>query len=318
MAEPVAEVLQNEMPVRPGWRGELGRKVLRLDLRIAAAVIVTVVTWASAFAGIRLAVQSYEPTHVALLRYVVAAIALVVYAVLSRMPLPRPRDLPGFALLGLLGIAFYNVALNYGQVTITAGTASLLIASAPIWMAVLARVIMRERLRRWGYAGILVSFGGVAVIALGSRAGLSFDYRALAVLAAALASATYSLGQKPYLARYSALQCTAYAIWAGAALLLPFSPGLLAEIGAAPLSATAAIIYMGVFPGALGYLTWAYVLARIPAARAGSFLHLIPALAILMAWLGLGEVPTVVSLVGGCLVIAGVILVNTWGRQPRR
>lgn len=289
----------------------------RPDVRTLLAIIVTVTFWGSAFAGIRAALGAYSPAHVALLRYLVSSVALAAFAALTRMPLPRRQDLPGLALIGLVGISFYNVALSYGQVTVPAGVASLLIASAPIWLALLAGAIFHERLRPWGWLGIGLSFLGVAVIALGSGKGLRLNPRALVVLVAAVASALYSLGQKPFLARYSALQCTAYAIWAGTLFLLPFSPGLLAEVRTAPLSATLAVIYLGILPGALGYATWAYILARVPAASAGSFLYLVPAMAMLVAWLWLGEVPGAVSLGGGALVLAGVILVNRWGRAAR-
>lgn len=289
-------------------------RAARLDLRALVAVAVTLITWASAFAGIRVGVRAYAPAHMALLRFGVASLVLVVYAVLARMPLPRRRDLPGLALAGALGIAYYNIALGYGQVTISAGTASLLIASAPVWMALLATMIFRERLRPLGWAGMLLSFAGVAVIALGTGKGLHIDPRGLVVLTAALASSFYSLVQKPYLTRYSAAQCTAYAVWAGTLFLAPFGAGLLAEMGSAPPGATAAVVYLGIFPGALGYLTWAYTLARVPAATAGSFLYLIPALAMFIAWLWLGEIPTVISLLGGVLVLAGVVVVNRWGR----
>ncbi|HOQ99952.1 MAG TPA: EamA family transporter [Anaerolineae bacterium] len=286
-----------------------------LDLGLLAVVLVTVITWGSAFAGIRMALEFYTPAHLALLRYLIASLALGVYAAFARMRLPRLRDLPGLALIGFVGIAFYNLALIYGETTIPAGTASLLIASTPVWMALFAALIFSERLRPLGWLGIAVSFAGATVIALGSGSGLGLDPQALIVLAAALASAAYSLGQKPFLARYSALECTAYAIWAGTLALLPFAPGLWAKVRAAPPTATLAVAYLGVVPAALGYVLWARILARVPAATAGSFLYLVPASAMLVAWVWLGEAPGPLALAGGALIIAGVILVNRWGRQ---
>ncbi len=288
-----------------------------LSPRTLAAVLVTVSTWGSAFAGIRAGLTAYTPAHLALLRYLIASLALAVYALVTHMPLPARRDLPRVALLGFLGIAFYNLALNFGEETVASGTASLIIASVPIWMALLGSLLFRERLRLPGWLGIALSFAGVAVIALGNQGGLKVDPRAVVILIAAISSSLYSLGQKPLLTRYGALQCTAYAIWAGAILLLPFGLRLPAAVSTAPLGATGAISYLGIVPGALGYCTWAYILARVPAATAGSFLYLVPAFAMLIAWLWLGEVPTLLSLGGGLLVLAGVIVVNSWGRGQR-
>lgn len=285
-----------------------------LSLRLLAVAIVTVVSWGSAFAGIRAALGAYTPAHLALLRYTVASLVLAVYAASVRMRLPRRQDLPGLALLGLTGITFYNLALGYGETTIPAGTASLLIATTPVWMALFAALLFRERLSTVGWLGMGLSFVGAAVIGLGSGGGLGVDPQALIVLAAALSSAAYSLGQKPFLSRYSALECTAYAIWAGTALLLPFAPGLVGEVRAAPLAATLGVVYLGVVPAALGYVLWAWMLAQVPAATAGSFLYLVPPAAALIAWAWLGEAPAPLAVFGGTLVIAGVILVNRWGR----
>ena len=130
------------------------------------AAALTVVFWASAFAGIRAGLQSYSPESVALLRYLTASICLAVYALLTRMPLPALRDVPGIALTGFLGFSFYNVALNAGEQRIPAGTASLIIASAPVFVALMAGAFYKERLRLRSWLGILLSFVGVAVISV--------------------------------------------------------------------------------------------------------------------------------------------------------
>lgn len=293
------------------------RVVWGMDIRTLLAILVTVVSWGSSFAGIRAGLQAYTPTQVALFRYIVTSIILAAYMAATGRRLPAWRDWPGIAVTGLFGITYYNLALNYGQVVVPSATASFLIASAPVWLALFASLLLRERLAVWGWVGIAVSFLGVAVIALGNVGELSFAPRALFVLSAALATSIYSLGQKKYVARYGALACTAYAIWAGTLFLLPVGSGLLSSIPSAPFSATAAVIYIGIVPGAMGYVIWSFVLGRVPAARAGSFLYLVPALALLFGWVWLGEVPSPLSLLGGALVLAGVIVVN-WRRKAQQ
>jgi drug/metabolite transporter (DMT)-like permease len=273
-------------------------------------VAVVVITWASAFAGIRAGLAAYSPQSVALLRYGTAALLLAGYALAARAPLPRWRDWPAIAVLGLVGISLYNVALNLGETRIPAGTASLIVASAPVYVAGLAAPLFHERLSALGWLGIGLSVLGVALISVDWRQGVQLSPLALLVLAAAIAQAAYTVMQKPLLGRYPPIRLTSAAIWAGALGLLWALPGLAREAAAAPLPATLAVLYLGVFPGAIGYVCWAYVLSKLPAARAGVFLYLVPAAALIIAWVWLGEQPAAQALLGGLLVVAGVVVVN--------
>jgi drug/metabolite transporter (DMT)-like permease len=274
----------------------------------------TVLLWASAFPGIRTGLRSYSPAHVALVRYAVASVTLGIYAFATRMPLPRWRDVPGIVLTGVIGITIYNVALNTGEISVPAATASFIVASAPVFMAIESRLFLGERLRRWGWLGILVSLTGVLAVALGAEGGLGFDAHALLILAAAIAQSVYFVAQKPYLRRYTPAQYTTYAIWAGTLILLFFSPGLLEETQKAPVEVSLAVVYLGVFPGAIGYVIWAYALSRMPASTTGSFLYLVPACALFLSWAWLGELPSTLSIAGGVVVLIGVIVVSRYGK----
>lgn len=284
---------------------------VRALLALAAALVL----WASAFAGIRAGLHAYSPGQLAVLRFLVASLTLAVYAGVAHFRRPEIRDIPGFVLSGIIGITFYNLALNYGETRVSAGAASLLIASVPIWTVVVASFTLHERLspRRW--LGVLVSFAGVALIASGEGEGIHLSPQALIILAAAVTSAIYMVQQKHFLGRYSALEFTAYSIWSGTLFMLPFGRGLLHTVTSAPTTATVAVLYLGIFPGALAYVAWAYVLSHGAAGRTSTLLYMIPVLAIGIAWIWLGEVPRMLSLVGGVVALAGVVFVNMKGKM---
>ena len=231
------------------------------------------------------------------------------------MRLPDARDLPAVLVSGFLAFGVYHFVLNYGQTTVSAGAASILIGTAPIFTALWATVFLGERLRAWGWAGFAMSLFGATLVSVGEGGGFGLDPGALLVLFAAICVSVYFVLQKPYLAKYGALPFTTYAIWVGTLISLPFLPGLLEQAGAAPTETLISMLYLGVFPTALGYVTYAYTFSRMPASRAVSFLYLIPVVAYLIAWVWLGEVPAVLSVVGGGVALSGVVIVNTLGKR---
>lgn len=280
------------------------------DWRTAAALALTLLLWASAFVGIRAGLKGYAPAELALLRYLVAAAALGIYAAFAGIRLPARADWGRIALTGFVGFTLYNLALNTGATRVTAASASFVGNTVPVFSALAAVTFLGERLRPMAWAGIVISFLGTTVIAAGEGGGLRLEPAILLVLAAALAQCAYFILQKPLLARMSALECTAASLWMGTLFLLPALPPLAARLPQAPLAATLAAVYLGIFPAAVGYVAWAYVLARRPVARTTSFLYFVPPLATCIGWLWLGEWPSWLAVAGGAIGIAGVILVN--------
>lgn len=275
---------------------------------------VTLVVWASAFAGIRIGLRGFGPGQLALLRFGVASIALLIYALITRQPLPALRDVPMMFLLGFLGFFVYHVGLNAGEQVVEAGPASFIISSVPVFSTLLAVAFLRERPTPWGWLGIVISFGGVALISLGSRSGFHFEPAALLIVVAAFGESVYFVLQKPYLKRYTGLQLTTYTIWTGTLCMLVFLPGLIRQLPSAPVASTLSVVYLGIFPAAIGYVLWAYALSRSDVSRVTSALNISPILALLIAFIWLGEIPTVIAVVGGAITVGGVIILNTLGK----
>jgi|GEM_PF-25171 len=285
----------------------------RPSTRTLAAIAVALLLWASAFAGIRAGLVAYGPGELALLRFGTASLSLAIFAAISRMRLPAARDIPVIVGAGILGISIYHVSLNFGEMTVSAGAAALLISASPVFTALMSMVLLKERLSRWGWAGVLVSFAGVALITFGEGGHLAFEPGTLLILLAAVTTSAYFIVSKPMLKKYSAIEFTSYAIWAGTVPMLVFAPGLVGQVADAPLSATLAGVYIGLFPGAIAYVLWASALSKMPASLLATFLYFQPVNATVIAWFWLGEVPGILSLVGGAIALAGVGIVNTKG-----
>jgi drug/metabolite transporter (DMT)-like permease len=286
---------------------------MKIDSRIIIAIGITILLWASSFAAVRASLQAFTPGHIALFRFFIASIILAVSALVTHTKLPALKDIPVVFLLGFLGVFAFHTAQNYGQVTVTAGSAGMIISSVPIFTAILATIFLGEKLKLWGWLSIFISFLGVSLISLGEREGVEFDFGVIYLLMAAIVAAIYFVLQKPYLMKYTALQLVTYMIWAGTLLLLVFTPGLIEEVANAPIEATIATIYLGIFPSAVAYVTWSYALSRAPATIVASFLYLQPVLAVIIAWIWLNEIPALISMVGGVVTILGVFLVNKYG-----
>ena len=280
----------------------------RIDVAIVAA-LVTVGLWASAFVGIRDAGHHLAPVALTLGRGLVATIVLGSLVVARRDSLPPRADLPRVALVGLLWLGAYNVLLNAAERDIDAGTAAMLVNVGPVFIAVLAGLVLAEGFPRNLFTGCAVAFAGVTLIGFATSGhGVGSTTGALLCIAAAAAYAIAIVIQKPLLERSSGVVVTALACAVATAACLPFAPSLVHDVAHGPVSAALWTVYLGAFPTAIGFTTWAYALKRSSAGRLGAFTYLVPPLAVLLGWLVLSESPPPLALSGGVLCLAGVAI----------
>jgi drug/metabolite transporter (DMT)-like permease len=276
---------------------------------VPAAAGVTVLLWASSFVVIRAVGAVLSPGAMAFTRMLVATAVLLMVAARYRRPLPRGHGLALVAGYGVLWFAAYTVLLNWAEQHLDAGTAALLVNFAPIIVAVFAGLFLGEGFPRTRVTGIVIAFAGIVLIAAGGSGGTNNDGLGVALgLVTAVLYAASVLMQKVALRSVDGVTAT----WVGCAVGLlattPFAPQAFEELAAAPGSAIAGVVFLGVGPTAIAFLTWAYALSRTDAGALAATTLAVPAIAIGLSWLFLSEVPTLLGFVGGALALLGVAI----------
>lgn len=277
------------------------------------ALLVTVLLWASAFVGIRAVGDTFSPASLTLGRLVVGAIALTLIARPTRSTIPTGRALVLVVIYGLTWSVAYNIALNAAERDLDAGTTALIVNVGPAIVALLAGILLKEGVPRPLLVGMVVAFGGVALIALSTDTDSTAVDTAsttgvLLCLAAAVFYAIGALVQKPALRTVSPIMCVWLGCVVGAVACLPFAPRLLDEVSGASTHDLLWLVFLGVFPTAIGFSTWSYALKRISTGQAASTTYLVPAVATLISWAVLDEVPASLAFVGGALCLLGVAI----------
>jgi drug/metabolite transporter (DMT)-like permease len=282
-----------------------------------ASALFTVFVWALSFPLTRIALADLQPLALAAARFAIASLLVLAWLAWKRPRLPSRGDSARFALCGLIGIALYNALLNAGQQTVGAGAASFIVNTVPILTALLATLFLKERLTIWGWAGAGLGFAGVAIIVTGQPGGFALGSGAFLIFGSAVAQAVFFVIQRPLVPRYGALASTAYTLLAGAVMLAPWIGAGFSTLAAAETaqSTRLAVIALAALPAVLGYAAWAHALGHFGAARAATFLYLVPPTATLLAFALAGETPGPSTVLGGLVAIAGVALVNARGRS---
>jgi Permeases of the drug/metabolite transporter (DMT) superfamily len=282
---------------------------------IHVRAFLTIVLWASAYVVTKLALEHFCSPSLGFIRCAVASAALAAIVLARRSPPPRLRDLPWLFLSGALGFAVYLLVFNKGSETLNPTTSCLIISTAPIISAVLARLCFGEILSpaRWG--AIVLALAGVAVMVLRGDAP-DFTRGALWMTAATLAISAYNILQRKLGQRYDPLRLTAYSFLAATVLLAPFCPEAAAELrSASPLQAGLAV-FLGIFPSALAYQLWAGAIARADkVSTVTNYMFLTPFLTALMEYSLIRQAPEPRTVIGGGIIIGALLFFARAGRK---
>jgi drug/metabolite transporter (DMT)-like permease len=294
-----------------------GRHGVSTDLMMLLAITI----WGVNFTAVKVALRSMEPLAFNAVRFTLATI--VTFVVLAwqaratgRPELTRPparRDFLVIALISFMGNSVYQVLFIQGMARTSPGNASLIMATAPIWVAILGFLLRIERINRLMFGGILLSFAGIVLLVMGGgnvALGSANVVGDLLILGCAVLWAVYTVASKPLLTRVSPLSMTAWSMLAGTIPLILFAiPDLQKQDWSAvePI-AWASLFYSAVLSVAVGYVIWYASVQRVGNARTAVYSNLTPVVAILFAWATLGATLAPVQLLGGAIVLVGLVV----------
>ena len=286
--------------------------------RAIIEALFAIVVWGASFVATKIALRYTSPDVVVWLRFAMGVIILRIAVLAGRkFVLPEKRDWPYFALLGFLGISFHQWLQSTGLVTSQATTTGWIVASIPVFMALLGWLALKEKLLWLQVAGILLSaFGVLLVVTRGDlvllasgKFGTVGDFL---ILVSAPNWAVFSILSRRGLKKYPAALMMFYVMtfgWLFSSVLF-FAQGGLSQIGHIPWDGWAGIAFLGIFCSGLAYIFWYDALQALPVAQTGAFLYIEPVVTVIVAALILGERLYLATLLGGVLILAGVWLVN--------
>jgi drug/metabolite transporter (DMT)-like permease len=283
-----------------------------------ASLLLLVFFWGLAFVAIKQALVHMSWITLTFLRFAIADVLFLGNLVRTghvRQP-PARKDLPMLVVLAFLGFVGYHLFLNLGETdpNVTAGTAALIISSAPAFIAVLAVPLLKERIRRIQAVGIALAFSGLAFMIFLANPQSQFQFRAsagaLAVVPPAIFSALYAVLGKNYLRRYPPFTFVAWTLLLATGLMVPLilvtGSAFVADVTSMGLGGLLPVLFLGIFPTFVGYGIWFRALQRLPAASAGAYVYASTLVAVVGGILVLGEPLILATIVGGAMVIGGV------------
>jgi len=281
--------------------------------------LLAVVFWGVSFVATKAVVAEISPITLIFCRAGLGTALLLAIQAVRRRPAWPPRDaLAPLAAMGFVGVAFHQLLQAHALTLTTAVKTGWLIGLIPLWSALLAAAMLRERLGPRKVAGLLIGFGGAVLVVTRGRieAGalaLPATRGDLLVLASTVNWALYTVLGHPTIRRLGPTRATAGAMLLGWLML---APPFLAQAGWRDLARLSpagwgAVLFLGLACSGLGYLFWYGALEKVEASRVATLLYLEPLVTLAAAVLLLGEPVAGATVLGGLLVLGGVTLVQT-------
>lgn len=287
---------------------------------MAATTVIALATlyvlWGSTYLAIRIGIATIPPLLMASVRFLFAGALMYGWAWQRgdvRASPPTRRHWLGALVVGGLLLGVGNGGVTWGERSVASGVAALLVATVPVWMALLAHLTHQERLTPLVAAGLVLGMAGVVIVAHPWSGGFGQVGGVLVVLGAAFGWACGSLYARRADLPRSAIMLTGMEMLCGG-LVLMVAATIDGELGRVHLgnfspASMAAVLYLVVFGSIVAFSAYVWLLNHVSAALAGTYAFVNPAVAVCLGALVAHEPLSLPVVVGGAVVIGGVALV---------
>ena len=272
------------------------------------AVFSTVFFWGSSFPVMSYLLETASPLVLGAGRFSLAAFISLIWCVFSYKKNITLNHAIRFLIAGFIGIFLYNVFLNYGQQSVSAGASSFIVNCNPLFTALIGFFILKQKVTLIHWFGITFCLLGVSIISIDQEGGLELGSGATLILFAATLTAAYFHILKPLVSIYGAITSAAYTILFGTIPMLFWFPEMFEFVINSTNEVRIAFLWLALFPTTIGYLTWTYTVGYYGANKASLFLYLIPPISILLDFFWYNNIPSPYTILGGLMIILSVSL----------
>jgi drug/metabolite transporter (DMT)-like permease len=294
------------------------RKHITAYIEVTFAVIV----WGASFIATKLALRDLSPVTVVWLRFLIGVVILGIAAIMRhQLSLPKKQEWFYLAILGFLGITFHQWLQSTGLLTVQASTTAWVVATSPVFIAILSWLFLHEKLNWVQVSGIILAAVGVLIVV--GKGNISGIFRGtfgtqgdILILISALNWAVFSILSSRGLKKYQPTQMMFFVMtlgWLFTSILFFTGKGP-SDLIHITWTSFMGVCFLGIFCSGLAYIAWYDGLQALPATQIGAFLYLEPLVAVIVAWLILGENIFLITLAGGVIILLGVRLVQKLNR----
>ena len=269
-------------------------------------LVFCVLAWGASYVAIKIGLESFTPSQVASYRFFVAGIISLAFIFLENIRLPWGKPLLQLLSIAFFGIFLYHISITYFTIHFKPNIVSFVSNTAPIFVLLFSRIILRERFEDIRWSGFVIALLGITL--MNFQGEIALDWKQIGLFSLPIFGALFFVLQKPLLNTMKSTHMMHLCIVLGAIMLLMWDSSFISVVQPASISSHFAIIFLGVVPTVVAFQLWSYLLSKNQVSNLSSPIYLVPPSTMLFSFLLLNQIPAILTIIGGILSIIGVLL----------